>query len=65
MGNGAFRKSTPPRSICPLTGGRARGVLATGQTFGEEGKLPGESWILPYALYGGILKMTLREDGAA
>jgi len=49
----------------PLTGARARGVLATGQTFDEEGKIPGEAWILPFALYGGLLKMQLRPAGLA
>ena len=46
----------------PLTGGRARGFIATGQTLSDDGKLPGESWILPFALYGGLLKMKLRLD---
>lgn len=49
----------------PLTGGRARGLIATGQSLSEEGKLPGESWILPFALYGGLLKMKLRPDALA
>lgn len=49
----------------PLTGGRARGLIATGQTLSEEGKLPGESWVLPFALYGGLLKMKLRREALA
>ena len=49
----------------PLTGGRARGLIATGQTLSDEGKLPGESWILPFALYGGLLKMKLRPEALA
>lgn len=49
----------------PLTGGRARGIIATGQSLSDEGKLPGESWILPFALYGGLLKMKLRPGALA
>lgn len=49
----------------PLTGGRARGLIATGQTLSDEGKMPGESWILPFALYGGLLKMNVREEALA
>ncbi len=49
----------------PLNGGRARGVLAGGQSLSDEGKMPGEAWVLPYALYGGLLKMTLQETGMA
>ena len=55
-----------PASIdLPLTGGRARAVIATGQLLGEDGKLPGEAWILPFALYGGLLKMKLRPEALA
>ena len=46
----------------PLTGGRARRIIATGQSLSEDGKVPGESWILPFALYGGLLKMKLRPE---
>lgn len=46
----------------PLTGGRARGIIATGQSLNEDGKVPGESWILPFALFAGLLKMKLRPD---
>lgn len=49
----------------PLTGGRARGIIATGQSLSEEGKVPGESWVLPFALYGGLLKMKLRPEALA
>ena len=49
----------------PLTGGRARGIIASGQSLSEDGKVPGESWILPFALYGGLLKMKLRPEGLA
>ena len=49
----------------PLNGGRARGVIAGGQSLSEEGKVPGEAWILPYALYAGLLKMQLREEALA
>jgi hypothetical protein len=45
-----------------LTGGRARGIIASGQSLSEDGKVPGESWILPFALYGGLLKMKLRPE---
>ncbi|MBK8904751.1 MAG: hypothetical protein IPM53_26465 [Anaerolineaceae bacterium] len=49
----------------PLTGARARGLIATGQSLSEDGKVPGESWILPFALYGGLLKMKLRPEALA
>jgi hypothetical protein len=55
--------SVNPSTIdLPLTGGRARGLIATGQTLSDKGKMPGESWILPFALYGGLLKMKLRPE---
>ncbi|MAT99312.1 MAG: hypothetical protein CL608_19410 [Anaerolineaceae bacterium] len=58
--------SVNPSTIdLPLTGGRARGLIATGQTLSDEGKMPGESWILPFALYGGLLKMNVREEALA
>jgi hypothetical protein len=58
--------SVNPSTIdLPLTGGRARGLIATGQSLSEEGKMPGESWILPFALYGGLLKMKLRHEALA
>ena len=46
----------------PLNGGRARAVLAGGKTLSEDDKIPGEAWILPFALYGGLLKMQLRDE---
>ncbi|MCB8977786.1 MAG: hypothetical protein H6657_10220 [Ardenticatenaceae bacterium] len=49
----------------PLTGARARGIIATGQSLSEDGKVPGESWILPFALYGGLLKMNIQPDALA
>lgn len=49
----------------PLTGARARGLIATGQSLSDDGKVPGESWILPFALYGGLLKMKLRPEALA
>ena len=55
--------SVNPSTIdLPLTGGRARGIIASGQSLSEDGKVPGESWILPFALYGGLLKMKLRPE---
>lgn len=58
--------SINPSSIdLPLTGARARGIIATGQSLSEDGKVPGESWILPFALYGGLLKMKLRPEALA
>jgi hypothetical protein len=58
--------SVNPSSIdLPLTGGRARGFIATGQSLSDDGKVPGESWILPFALYGGLLKMKLRSEALA
>ena len=56
-------ESVNPSSIdLPLTGGRARGIIASGQSMSEDGKVPGESWILPFALYAGLLKMKLRPE---
>ena len=49
----------------PLTGGRARGIIATGQSLSDEGKVPGEAWILPFALYAGLLKMNVRPEALA
>lgn len=58
--------SVNPSSIdLPLTGGRARGLIATGQSLSDDGKVPGESWVLPFALYGGLLKMKLRPEALA
>jgi hypothetical protein len=58
--------SINPSSIdLPLTGARARGIIATGQSLSDDGKVPGESWILPFALYGGLLKMKLRPEALA
>ena len=39
----------------PLTGPRARGMLASTKSLSEQDKVPGEPWILPFALYGGML----------
>jgi hypothetical protein len=64
-GNWRIDSVNPSTIDLPLTGGRARGIIATGQSLSEDGKVPGESWILPFALYGGLLKMKLRPEALA
>lgn len=51
----------PAAADLPLTGPRARGVLATTQALTESGKVPSEPWILPIALYGGALQIPILE----
>jgi hypothetical protein len=46
----------------PLTSARARGILATSKLIAEADKVPSEPWILPIALYGGMLQMPLLES---
>ena len=45
-----------------LTGPRARGMLASTKSLSEQDKVPAEPWILPYALYGGMLQIPLLEN---
>lgn len=51
----------PASTDIPLTGPRARGILASSQALSETGKVPAEPWILPIALYGGALQIPLQE----
>ena len=48
-----------------LTGPRARGVLASTQSLSEQDKVPSEPWILPFALYGGMLQIPLQPQAMA
>jgi hypothetical protein len=64
-GKWLIQEINPSAINLPLTGARARGILATGQNLNDEGKVPGEAWILPFALYGGLLKMKLRPAALA
>ncbi|KAA3665387.1 MAG: hypothetical protein DWQ04_00840, partial [Chloroflexi bacterium] len=55
-----------PSSIdMPLTEPRARGMLASTQTLSEHDKVPAEPWILPFALYGGMLQIPILEAAMA
>ena len=47
----------------PLTEARAAGILANTKELTPTAGLPAEPWILPIALYGGALQITLREAG--
>ena len=55
----------PASADLPMTGARARGILATSQVLSEKEKVPSEPWILPVALYGGILQLPLRLEAMA
>ena len=49
-----------PSSIdLSLTNSRARQILATVQILSEDDKVPAEPWILPIALYGGMLQLPI------
>lgn len=52
----------PASTDIPLTGPRARGILASTQALTESGKVPSEPWILPIALYGGALQIPVQEQ---
>ena len=45
-----------------LTEARARAILATSKLLGQRDELPLEPWILPLALFGGLLPLPLRPD---
>ncbi len=50
-----------PASIAlSLTSSRARQILASTQTLSEDDKVPAEPWILPIALYGGMLQLPIQ-----
>lgn len=46
----------------PLTEARAAAVLINTKTLAGDGNLPSEPWLLPVALFGGALQITLREE---
>ncbi len=53
----------PANVDLPLTSARARGILTTSRMLTESDKVPSEPWILPIALYGGMLQMPLQKAG--
>ncbi|MBP6016067.1 MAG: hypothetical protein KA586_05050 [Candidatus Promineofilum sp.] len=55
----------PAGADLPLNGIRATGILAGMQVMNDEGKLPSEPWVLPVALYAGLLQLPLAPDAAA
>jgi len=59
---GAWRvvEINPASADLPLTGGRARGILASSKALSEKDKVPAEPWILPVALYGGLLQIPVQ-----
>lgn len=52
----------PANADLPLNTPRAMNILAGAQVLTEEGEMPAEAWILPVALYGGLLQLTPRAD---
>jgi hypothetical protein len=50
----------PASADLPLTESSARTILVTSKALSEEGKMPAEPWILPLALYGGVLQIALQ-----
>ncbi|MCA9868020.1 MAG: hypothetical protein KIS95_08780 [Anaerolineae bacterium] len=54
----------PASADLPLNGIRATGILAGMQVMNDEGKLPAEPWILPVALYAGLLQLPLAPGAA-
>ena len=55
----------PASADLPLNGMRATSILAGAQVMSDDGKLPSEPWLLPVALYAGLLQLPLRPDAAA
>lgn len=55
----------PASADLPLNGMRATSILAGTQVMNEDGKLPSEPWILPVALYAGLLQLPLMPGAAA
>lgn len=54
----------PASADLPLNSLRATGVLAGTQVLADDGQLPSEPWVLPIALYAGLLQLPL-QPGAA
>ncbi len=50
----------PAHIDLPLTGARARGILTTSKLLTETDSVPSEPWVLPVALYGGMLQLPLQ-----
>lgn len=55
----------PASADLPLNSMRATSILAGTQVMNDEGKLPSEPWILPVALYAGLLQLPLQPGAAA
>lgn len=55
----------PASADLPLNGIRATSILAGTQVMNEDGRLPSEPWILPVALYAGLLQLPLQPGAAA
>ncbi len=54
----------PAGADLPLNSMRATSILAGTQVMNDEGKLPAEPWILPIALYAGLLQLPLAAGAA-
>jgi hypothetical protein len=52
----------PASADLPLNSLAAASILAGTQVMSDEGKLPSEPWILPVALYAGLLQLPLRPE---
>lgn len=52
----------PATADLPLNTPRAMNILAGAQVLTEEGAMPAEAWILPLALYGGLLQLAPRDE---
>lgn len=55
----------PANADLPLNTMRATGVLAGTQVLADGGQLPSEPWVLPIALYAGLLQLPLQPGAAA
>ncbi len=55
----------PASADLPLNSIRATSILAGTQVMNEAGKLPSEPWILPVAIYAGVLQLPLRAESYA
>ncbi len=55
----------PASADLPLNSLRATSILAGTQVMNDDGKLPEEPWILPVALYAGLLQLPLAPDAIA
>lgn len=55
----------PAAADLPLNSMRATSILAGMQVMNEDGKLPSEPWVLPVALYAGVLQLPLQPGAAA